>query len=43
MNKIIRMKKSVFDPSHPAIPEDQAINDTSKRLTETLLLEKFKQ
>ena len=22
MNKIIRMKKSVFDPSHPAIPED---------------------
>ena len=39
MNKIIRMKKSVFDPSHPAIPEDQAINETSKRLTETLLHE----
>ena len=39
MSKIIRMMKSVFDHSHPAIPEDQAINDTSKRLTETLLHE----
>ena len=39
MNTIIRMKKSVFDQSHPAIPVDQAINDSSKRLTETLLHE----
>ena len=39
MNKIIRIKKNVFDYSHPAIPEEQAINDTSKRLTETLLHE----
>ena len=39
MNTIIRIKKNVFDYSHPAIPEDQAINDTSKRLTETLLHE----
>lgn len=39
MNKIIRIKKNVFDYSHPAIPEEQAINDTSKRLTVTLLHE----
>ena len=39
MNKIIRIKKNVFDYSHPAIPEEQAINDTSKRLTEMLLHE----
>lgn len=39
MNKIIRIKKNVFDYSHPAIPEEQAINDTSKRLTEALLHE----
>lgn len=39
MNTIIRIKKNVFDYSHPAIPEEQTINDTSKRLTETLLHE----
>ena len=39
MSKIIRMMKSVFDHSHPAIPKDQTINDTSKRLTETLFHE----
>jgi len=39
MSKIIRMKKCVFDQSHPAIPEEQTINHTSQRLTETLLHE----
>lgn len=33
------MKKCVFDQSHPAIPEEQTINHTSQRLTETLLHE----
>ena len=33
------MKKCVFDQSHPAIPEEQTINYTSQRLTETLLHE----
>ena len=37
MGKIIRMKKCVFDHSHPAIPLDQSINYTSQKLTETLL------
>lgn len=36
MSKIIRMKKSIFDHSHPAIPLDQSINYTSQRLTEKL-------
>ena len=39
MRKIIRMKKCIFDFSHPIISEDQTINYTSKRLTETLLHE----
>ena len=39
MSKIIRMKKCVFDQSHPAIPEEQTINYTSQRLTETLFHE----
>ena len=33
------MKKCVFDQSHPAIPEEQTINYTSQRLTETLFHE----
>lgn len=36
-NIIIRLKKSVFDPTHPAIPQEQAINPSSSRLTASLL------
>ena len=39
MSKIIRLKKGIFDQTHPAIPEEQTINHTSQRLTETLLHE----
>ena len=39
MRNIIRLKKNVFDPTHPAIPQDQAINPSSNRLTATLLHE----
>ena len=39
MSKIIRMKKCVFDPSHPAIPREQAVNPSSSKLTATLLHE----
>ena len=39
MSKIIRLKKGIFDQTHPAIPEEQTINYTSQRLTETLFHE----
>jgi len=39
MSKIIRLKKGIFDQTHPTIPEEQTINYTSQRLTETLFHE----
>ena len=30
MSKIIRLKKGIFDQTHPAIPEEQTINYTSQ-------------
>ena len=36
MSKIIRLKKGIFDQTHPAIPEEQTINYTSQRLIEWL-------
>ena len=39
MSKIIRLKKGIFDQSHPVIPEEQTINYTSQRLTETFFHE----
>ena len=37
MRKIIRLKKSVFDQTHPALTVEQAVNKSSQRLTEVLL------